>query len=114
MSGKYQPNDYEEVAKALKKIRKQRRKGKSLKWTGPNELHHSISATCPEPSWYFSPEGMEWLKEHGHGFWDVYTQVAFHLGFHNGYLRCEESTSYLHKWYEEWTLEQMQKQAEQP
>lgn len=75
---------YEDIAKALAKIRKQHRKGKPLKWTGPDVLHHSIAASTPAPSWYFSEEGLEYEAERGRGFWDVYTQVGHLLGMHNG------------------------------
>lgn len=86
----YESHSFDDVAKALKKIRKQHKKGKPLVWTGPDRLHHAIAATSPEPSWYFSDEGMEYMRDQGHGFWDVYTMVAFQVGFHNGTVREEE------------------------
>lgn len=50
---------YDDIATALKKVRKQIiNHEKKLKWTGPDELHTSLSATSPEPSWHFSTEGL--------------------------------------------------------
>jgi hypothetical protein len=81
------PYTYEQVGDALKKIRKQFLKGtKVLKWTGPDKLDSSVSATMSPPSWHFSPEGLEYHKERGRDFWDVYANVAFVLGYHSGVL----------------------------
>lgn len=83
----YQTFPFTTAADALAEVREQFLAGKRLKWTGPDRLHHSISATTPPPSWNFSREGMEHHEDQGRTFWDVYTMVAFQLGFHNGVLR---------------------------
>lgn len=90
----YESHSFEDVAEALKKVREQHKNGEPLVWTGPDRLHHSIAATSPEPSWFFSDDGMEYMRERGHDFWDVYTQVAFQLGFHNGTVREEKNTEF--------------------
>lgn len=81
----YKTFPFEECSNALADIRRQHENGdETLIWTGPDRLHHSVAATCPPPSELLSPEGLEYDEERGRDFWDVYTMVAFHLGFHNG------------------------------
>lgn len=83
----YEATDYDTVADALKKIREQYLAGGGLTWTGPDSLHFSISTGSSGPSWHFSPEGLEYHEERGRDFWDVYSMVAFQMGFHNGVVR---------------------------
>lgn len=81
---------YDDIATALKKVRKQIiNHEKKLKWTGPDELHTSLSATSPEPSWHFSTEGLGYHRERGRDRWDVYTLICFQLGYHNGAASTE-------------------------
>lgn len=89
----YESFTFSTAADALAEIRRQHLAGEPLVWTGPDRLHHSVSATSPEPSWLFSDEGMTYMAERDHDFWDVYTMVAFHLGFHSGTLKEEEHTN---------------------
>jgi len=93
----YTEFNFEDVAKALKKVRKQYLKGKPLVWTGPDVLHFTIAATSMPPSWYFSEEGMEYAKENGRDFWDVYTQVAFQIGYHNGVVYQSKDSLFWHE-----------------
>lgn len=84
---------FEDIAEALADIRQQHLTGKyPLQWNGPDRLHHAVAATSPEPSWQFSPEGLANHRDQGRGFWEVYTLVAFQLGFHNGTVREEKNT----------------------
>lgn len=83
----YESFSYEDVDAALKKIRVQWIEGQPLVWTGPDALHSSVLATNGPPSWHFSEEGMQYHAEQGRSFWDVYTLVAFQIGFSNGAVR---------------------------
>lgn len=85
----YKSFDFPTAAEALAEIRRQYEAGEPLVWTGPDHLHHVISAGCPEPSACFSPEGLAYDAERGRDFWDVYTMIAFQLGYHAGTLREE-------------------------
>lgn len=90
----YKSFDFEKVADALKAVREQYVAGadpfnNELVWTGPDRLHFHIAAITPEPAWHFSAEGMADHAENGRDFWDVYTMVAFQIGFHNGVVRME-------------------------
>lgn len=85
----YKALEFEVVAHALEEIRDQYITGQPLVWTGPDQLHFHVSATSPPPSWQFSEEGLASHREQGRGFWDVYTMVAFQLGFHNGVAYVE-------------------------
>lgn len=76
-----------EINDALNDIRNKFLTGKELVWTGPDDLHYSISAGSPKPSWHFSEEGMESHEEQGRGFWDVYNMIAVQLGLHNGIVK---------------------------
>ena len=87
----YEMHSFEEVAEALAEIRRQHEAGEPLVWTGPDRLHYSVAATCPEPSWHFSEEGMAYHADQDRDFWDVYTMIAFQIGFHNGYLRSDKA-----------------------
>jgi len=90
---KFTLHDYSDLADALKKIRNQYLAGEPLTWTGPTSLHHSISATCPGPDWYFSKEGQAYEADRGRDFWDTYTLVSFHLGFHQGTVQESQTTA---------------------
>jgi hypothetical protein len=61
--------------------------GGPMEWTGPDSLHHSVAATCPEPSWYLGAEGLAKAEENGRDALDNVLLVAFHLGFHNGAVK---------------------------
>ena len=94
---RYPLHNYSDLADALKLIRKQYLAGEPLVWTGPTDLHHSVSATSPGPDWQFSPEGLAYHAERDRDFWDVYTQVSFHLGFHQGAVNESERTAFYKK-----------------
>jgi hypothetical protein len=83
------------AADALAEIRRQHLAGEPLVWKGPDRLHYSIAATCPEPSHMFSPEGLAGSEEQGQDFWDVYTMIAFQLGYHNGVLSRDKDVERL-------------------
>lgn len=85
----YEAFDYTEVEAALKEVRRQYEAGEPTAWKGPDRLHFRVLATNPPPSWHFSAEGLSSHWEQGRDFWDVYTLVAFQLGFHNGVVRME-------------------------
>lgn len=85
---------FDDVATALDNVRNQYLNSQPLVWTGPDKLHPSISATNFPPSWHFSEEGMASHADRDRDFWDVYTLVAFQLGFHNGTVN--ESIQTLH------------------
>lgn len=100
MRSDYDAHPLEDVAVALKQVREQHLAGQTLVWTGPNRLHHAVAATSPEPSWHFSPEGLAYHADQDRDFWDVYTMVAFQLGFHNGTVREEKNTNLYRGWYD--------------
>lgn len=77
-----------EIDKAIKKQRKR----KPPVWDGPDDLHHSISATSPAPSWHLSEEGLEYHKERGRNRTDIIFYVMFMLGFHQGAVQQSELT----------------------
>lgn len=85
----YKIFNFGEVAAALKKVRDQYLAGEPLVWTGPERLHYKIGATDSPPEWHFSPEGLEHHDDQGRDFWDVYTQVTFQIGAHNGIMMME-------------------------
>lgn len=87
MSAEYEQYNADDVLDALQVVRKQYLAGEPLTWTGPDRLHFSVSAVSPEPSWHFSPEGLEYHAEQDRDFWDVWAIVAFQIGFHNGAVR---------------------------
>ena len=87
----YEVYNFSEVAEALQAVRKQHHVGKPPTWTGPDEIHYSITAGVPEPSWHFSPDGLEHSREQGRNFWDNFIQVAFMFGWHNGVVKREQS-----------------------
>lgn len=93
----YEAFDFTTAADALREIRRQYKNHEPLVWNGPDRLHCVVSATNPPPSWYFSDEGMAHLAEEGFGFWDVYTMIAFQLGYHAGNLKEEENTKFWQK-----------------
>jgi len=98
----YESFDFTTAADALKEIRRQYKAHEVLVWNGPDHLHHVVSATNPPPSWYFSDEGLAAMAEQGYGFWDVYTMIAFQLGYHAGTLREEENSKFWQKSSEKW------------
>lgn len=87
----YEVYNFSEVAEALQSVRRQHHVGKPLTWTGPDKIHYSITAGVPEPSWHFSPDGLEHSREQGRNFWDNFIQVAFMFGWHNGVVKREQS-----------------------
>jgi hypothetical protein len=93
----YETQDFPEVADALFIVRTQYERGDALTWRGIDHLHCSISAVSPPPSWYFSPEGLEYMADRGHDFWDVYAQVAFQIGYHNGVMRSVKENNELRR-----------------
>lgn len=93
----YETQDFPENAAALAAIREQHKRGEPLVWTGIDHLHHSISATSPEPSWYFSAEGLEYMAERDHTFEDVMTMVTFQLGYHHGVMSAEKEIAQLQR-----------------
>jgi hypothetical protein len=91
VSPTYEIHPFSDVAEHLHEVRRQHHTGKPLTWTGPDDLHYSITAGVQEPSWHFSPDGLEYNREHGRGFWDAFIQVAFMFGWHNGVVKHEQS-----------------------
>lgn len=88
---------FDNIADALCDIRTQFLSGNdTLVWRGPDELHYAVSAGSPSPSEQFSKEGLEYHKERGRDFWDVYTLIAFQFGIHNGTVSEENNTKILH------------------
>ena len=88
---------YDEFARALNKIQSQHRRGVKLKWTGPNAFHSNISGCNPEPSWHFSPEGMEYHKDHNRDFEAVCFLIAQNFGMHQGLATQERYIVQLQK-----------------
>ena len=85
----YESFDFSEVAAALREIRVQYWAGVPLIWSGPENLHYRIGATNSTPEWHFSEEGLAHHADQGRDFWDVYTQVTFQIGAHNGIMMVE-------------------------
>jgi hypothetical protein len=85
----YEVYRFEDMANALHEVRRQHHAGKPTVWTGPDEIHYSITATVPPPSDHFTPEGAEYNRDHGRGFWDSFIQVSFMFGWHNGVVTHE-------------------------
>lgn len=90
----YKSFNFAEVADALKAVREQYVAGadpfnNELVWTGPERLHFHVATTDAPPAWHFSADGMAHHADQGRDFWDVYTMVAFQIGFHNGVVRME-------------------------
>lgn len=84
---------YDDVDKWLKDIRDQyESQNGPLVWRGSDDLDSSILCCCPPPTEQFNEEGLEYHAERDRDFWDVYTLVAFQLGFHNGV--CQEKSHY--------------------
>lgn len=83
---------FEDAAKALRDVLNQWLNdpdAHSYDWAGPNDLHSVIVASDFSPGWHFSEDGLAYHRREGRDFLDIYTQVAFQLGFHDGYLRAE-------------------------
>ncbi len=88
----YEIYPFEETMDALFEIKRQHEAGEELKWTGPDRLHHSVSAGNPEPSWTFSPEGLAYHEDHGRNFEQVWAMIVFQIGLSNGAVRESERT----------------------
>lgn len=82
---------FAEVMSALRDLRRQYEDGKPLVWNGPDELHYSVAATSMPPSWHFTDEGLDNTLENDLDFWDVYTMIAFQIGYSNGMVRGDKS-----------------------
>ena len=91
----YELYSYEELSDALSDMREQIKAGASpLVWKGPDRLHYSLLATNFCPSEAFSPEKLEYEADQGRDVWDVYTHVAFMLGWHQAVVQREKRDKY--------------------
>lgn len=88
---------YDDFAEAIRDIRKQYEAGKPLVWNGPNEFHSSIMCSAAEPSWHFSPEGIEYHAEHDRDFFDICMQVTSIFGNHQGIVSCNSEIDRLNR-----------------
>lgn len=88
-----QEYNFVEVSDALREIREQYIAGEPLVWRGPDNLHSVVAAVAMPPSWHFSEEGQKHALDNDLDFWDIYTMVAFQIGYSNGTVREEKNSS---------------------
>lgn len=93
----YKKYDFEELTTPLRDMFEQimawnKEDNEPLEWTGPNELHHTITATSFSPKEHF--EQIKYHEERGRDAWDVLLMVAVQLGIHQGVMIEKEQTDF--------------------
>jgi hypothetical protein len=97
----YKEYNFEDFSKPLRKIlneiliaRRKRKRVRGLKWTGPDNIHHCITASAPPPSEAFSDDWLDYHRERGRDPLDVFIMVAIQLGIHQGTVGEEKNTEF--------------------